>query len=153
MPLFSGIPQDQADALRAGATDAYGNLPERQTSDGTAPCRCCLTLIEDGRDMLAFAHRPFHTTHPYAETGPVFLCADPCQAVIAAPDLPQLVVSPNYLLKGYDADERLVYGTGRVVPKSQLASYADTLLDRQGIAFVDMRSATNNCWQARLHKA
>ena len=144
---------DHADALRAGAPDAYGNLPERQTSDGTAPCRCCLKLIEDGRDMLAFAHRPFDAPQPYAETGPVFLCADHCQAVAASPDLPQVVVSPDYLLKGYDADERLVYGTGRIVPKWQLSSYADTLLARTDIAFVDVRSATNNCWQARLHKA
>lgn len=153
MPLFSGITQDHADALRAGASDAYGNTPDRQTSDGTAPCRCCLALIDEGRDMLVFAHRPFNAPQPYAETGPVFLCADHCDAVAASPDIPPVVVSPNYLLKGYSADERLVYGTGRVVPKDQIASYADTLLDRSDIAFVDLRSATNNCWQARMHKA
>ena len=103
--------------------------------------------------MLVFAHRPFNAPQPYAETGPVFLCADHCDAVAASPDIPPVVVSPNYLLKGYSADERLVYGTGRVVPKDQIASYADALLDRSDIAFVDLRSATNNCWQARMHNA
>lgn len=150
MPYFSGMPQENADAFRDGAFDAYGNSPEHMTSDGTAPCRCCLKLIDAGSDMLVLAYRPFRELQPYAETGPVFLCADACHAVVSSPDLPEVIVSPEYLLKGYSADERIVYGTGQVTPQADIPDYADTLLEREDIAFVDLRSAKNNCWQIRM---
>lgn len=149
MPEFHGMPVKTADGYRAGGADAYGNPPERATSDGTAPCRCCLRLIPAGDDMLVLAYRPFSSKQPYAETGPIFLCAAHC-APEAKPGLPEILTSPDYLLKGYSADERIVYGTGQVTPVEKIASYADALLRRDDVVFVDLRSSRNNCWQARL---
>ena len=34
--------------------------------------------------------------------------------------LPEVVVSPEYLLKGYSSDERIVYGTGQITPKADI---------------------------------
>lgn len=150
MPYFSGMSQEDADAFRRGGLDANGNLPERISSDGTAPCRCCLKLIEAGSDMLVLAYRPFEELQPYAETGPIFLCANDCEAVVSSPDVPAVVVSPEYLLKGYSSDERIVYGTGQITPKADVAAYADALLEQEDISFVDLRSAKNNCWQVRM---
>ena len=76
--------QEDADAFRQGSLDAYGKSPERMRSDGTAPYRCCLKLIEAGSDMLVLAYRPFEELQPYAETGPVFLCANDCEAVVSS---------------------------------------------------------------------
>lgn len=153
MPYFTGMSQEDADAFRNGAFDAYGNSPERMKSDGTAPCRCCLKLIEAGSDMLVLAYRPFKDLQPYAETGPVFLCAEDCQAVVSSPDLPDVVVSPEYLLKGYSSAERIVYGTGQITPKEDIAAYANALLAREDISFVDLRSAKNNCWHFRITRS
>ena len=150
MPRFSGMSQRDADAFRRGGLDHYGNPPERMKSDGSAPCRCCLQLIETGSEMLVLAYRPFVSLQPYAETGPVFLCAERCLANVSSPDLPTVVVSPEYLLKGYCVDERIVYGTGRITRKEDICTYADELLEREDIAFVDLRSAKNNCWQVRM---
>ncbi len=99
--------------------------------------------------MLVIAYRPFSTLQPYAETGPVFLCGKFC-APTTTTDLPAILTSPDYLLKGYSSDERIIYGTGRITPVEQVASYADALLTQDDVAFVDLRSARNNCWQARL---
>ncbi|MCK0096127.1 DUF1203 domain-containing protein [Yoonia sp. F2084L] len=148
MPKFSGMPTHHADAFREGGLDAYGNPPERQISDGSAPCRCCLKMIPEGAPMLILAYRPFDAIHAYAETGPVFICADHC-----APDgtaLPKVIVSPDYLLKAHSADERVIYGTGQITPRDAVESYAATLLARDDVAFVDLRSARNNCWQVRI---
>lgn len=150
MPYYSGMSQEDADTFRQGGPDAYGMSPERMRSDGTAPCRCCLKFIEAGSDMLVLAYRPFKEVQPYAETGPVFLCAGDCEAVGSSPDWPEIVVSPEYLLKGYSSDERIVYGTGQITPKADVAAYADALLMREDISFVDLRSAKNNCWQVRM---
>lgn len=61
--------------------------------------------------------------------------------------------SPDDLLKGHSAGERIVCGTGRVVPEGDIAADAATLLARADIAFVDVRSPRNTCWQARLTAA
>ena len=68
---------DQAERLRQGGNDAYGNPPERQISDGDGvPCRHCLGNVDAGDTYLIFALRPFTSLQPYAETGPVFMHAD-----------------------------------------------------------------------------
>jgi hypothetical protein len=66
--------------------------------------------------------------------------------------LPPVVCSAAYLLKGYSADERIIYGTGQITPKEDVESYAATLLARADVAFVDLRSAKNNCWQVRISR-
>jgi hypothetical protein len=53
-------------------------------------------------------------------------------------------------MRGYCSDERIVYGTGQIVPTDDIAAEAGALLDRPGIAFVDVRSASNNCFQCRI---
>ena len=57
---------------------------------------------------------------PYAETGPVFLCADLC-TVWSDGVPPILTTSPDYLVKGYTADDRILYGTGAIVPAADPA--------------------------------
>lgn len=100
--------------------------------------------------MLIVAHRPFNGLHPYAETGPIFLCADDCDAW-AKDGIPTILKSsPDYLLKGYTADERIRYGTGKIVTQADLPSYATELMQRDEISFVDVRSARNNCFQLRI---
>ena len=153
MITYLGMPQADADALRAGGPDAYGATAERAISDGAGnPCRCCLKQIPKGAEMLIAAYRPFTALQPYAETGPIFLCASPCQNDSAAfPEV--LKTSPDYLLKGYSSVERIVYGTGRITASSEIESYAAALLTQPEIAFVDVRSARNNCWQVRITRS
>ncbi|MCV2892676.1 DUF1203 domain-containing protein [Lentibacter sp. XHP0401] len=150
---FHGMPQAEADALRADGPDAYGMPAERSVSSGAGnPCRCCLRNIPEGAPMLICAHKPFGQNQPYAETGPIFLCAETCHANGSGfPDV--LKTSPDYLLKAYSKDERIIYGTGRVTPASEIESYAASLLAREDIAFVDARSARNNCWQVRITRS
>ena len=141
-------------ALRAGAADVYGNPAEHATSDGKGkPCRCCLAQVPDGAEMLIAAARPFPTLHAYAETGPIFLCAEACAPYDGAGLPPILRSSPTYLLKAYDADHRIIYGTGQITPQADLESYAAHLLAMDGTAFVDVRSATNNCFLTRITAA
>ncbi|MBK0400681.1 DUF1203 domain-containing protein [Limibaculum sp. M0105] len=151
---FTPIPTPQARALQAGGLDAHGQPPQRAVSDGMGnPCRHCLKMIPQSAAMLVLAHSPFGARQPYAETGPVFLCADPCPPWQGADVPPVLRSSPDYMLRGYDASERIVYGTGAVVPVAELAAAAGRLLSEPGIAFVHIRSARNGCFQCRVDRA
>jgi hypothetical protein len=151
--VFTALPSPDVRALRAGGLDAYGMPPEIAVSDGPGnPCRHCLGFVPEGRPMLILAHRPFPAMQPYAETGPIFLCADDCArhkggrpAILAG--------TPNYLVKGYSADDRIVYGTGQVVPTEEIEAYAESLFADARVAYVHVRSARNNCYQMRIDRA
>ena len=137
--------------LRAGGPDAYGNPAERVISDGHGnPCRFCLCNIPAGVEMLICAARPFNALQPYAETGPIFLCADACTPHDGVTFPPVLTTSPDYLVKAYDRNERIIYGTGQVTPSDQIAEYASALFERDAVAYVDVRSARNNCFLTRI---
>jgi hypothetical protein len=96
-------------------------------------------------------HRPFPALQPYAETGPIFLCAEPCVAGGGAV-LPEILNSPDYILRGYGPDDRIVYGTGAVTPKPEIAARAGVILADRRVAYVHVRSARNNCYQARIDR-
>ncbi len=148
---FTSYDRTFVDAVRVGGPDAHGQQAERTMSDGVGtPCRCCLDNVPNGAQMLILAARPFPALQPYAETGPIFLCADTCAPWTGQGVPPILTTSPDYLLKAYSADDRIVYGTGRIVLPDQIVPYATQLLDRPDIAYVDVRSARNTCFLTRI---
>jgi Protein of unknown function (DUF1203) len=150
---FAPIPTPIVRAYQAGGNDANGQAPERMLSDGSGnPCRHCLGMIPKGADMLVLAHRPFPAPQPYAELGPIFLCADPCEAGGGA-GMPDMLASSDYIVRGYGADDRIVYGTGGVILTPGIPARAADLLGDARVAYVHVRSARNNCYQCRIDKA
>jgi hypothetical protein len=149
---FVAIPTEIARAYQAGGPDANGQRPEHKVSDGGGnPCRHCLRMIPEGAGMLVLAHRPFPAPQPYAEVGPIFLCAGPCAAG-GGEGLPEVLAAPDYIVRGYGADDRIVYGTGGVVATDRIASRARELLADARVAYVHVRSARNNCFQCRIER-
>ena len=149
---YVAIPTDVVRAYQAGGLDANGQVPERTTSDGGGnPCRHCLKMIPEGAGMLILAHRPFPAPQPYAETGPIFLCADPCEAG-GGQALPEVLASPDYIVRGYGADDRIVYGTGGVVATRTIPARAEDIMADARVAYVHVRSARNNCYQLRIDR-
>ncbi|MGR3466636.1 MAG: DUF1203 domain-containing protein [Shimia sp.] len=150
---FHGLPTDTVTALRTGP-DAYGLPPEHHVSDGDGvPCRHCLRMIPSGAAYLTVAHRPFDGLNPYTETGPIFLCAEPCAPATPRSTLPEILDSPAYIVRGYDRDERILYGTGKVTAREDIQTRARDLLRNPDVAFVDIRSAANNCYQCRVTRS
>lgn len=151
---FVGLPTATVDALQTGAPDANGQIAEQALSDGNGvPCRHCLAQVAADEPYLILAHRPFATVQPYAECGPIFLHADSCPRYAGGAALPPMLGSPHYIVRGYSSDERIRYGTGRVVPTAEIAAYALELFAREDVAFLHVRSATNNCYQCRIERA
>lgn len=147
---FCALDSDAVRALRAGGPDAYGRPAERRPAAGPGlPCRHCLRPIPEGAEYLTLAFRPFPAPQPYAETGPIFLCAD-CERAADGPGLPAMLTAPDYIIRGYGHDDRIAYGTGRVVPTVLIPAAAAALLADAAIAYVHLRSARNNCYQCRV---
>ena len=149
---FVAIPTDVVRQYQAGGVDANGQVPERMVAVGGGnPCRHCLKMIAEGAEMLVLAHRPFPAPQPYAEVGPIFLCADACPAGGGA-QLPAMLASSDYIVRGYGADDRIVYGTGGVVPTEAIPARAKELFEDARVAYVHVRSARNNCYQCRIDR-
>jgi Protein of unknown function (DUF1203) len=149
---FEAIATKVVRAYQAGGADANGQVPERMVSDGDGfPCRHCLTMIPKGAGVLVLAHRPFPAPQPYAEVGPIFLCADECRAG-GGEALPAMLTSPEYIVRGYGADDRIVYGTGGVVLTGAIVARAAEVFGDDRVAYVHVRSARNNCYQCRIDR-
>jgi hypothetical protein len=149
---FTPIPTDIARTYQAGGPDANGQPPERHVSDGDSnPCRHCLRMIPKRAAFLVLAHRPFPAPQPYAEMGPIFLCADPCTAG-GGTHLPEVLNSPDFIVRGYSATDRIIYGTGGVIPTDRISDRAATLLADPAVAYVHVRSSRNNCYQVRIDR-
>jgi hypothetical protein len=154
MPItVSALPTGPVEAVRAGGPDAYGQPAERTVSDGGGnPCRHCLRHIPAGAPMLVLAWRPFPSLQPYAETGPIFLCAA-CERHPDTPQIPAMIAATErYLLRGYGPDHRIVYGTGDIVATAFLPEAAATRLADPRVAYLHLRSARNNCYQLRIDR-
>ncbi len=151
---FHALETEAVRALQAGGADANGQQPGRKTSDGGGnPCRHCLRDIAAGSDMLVLAHRPFRTIQPYAELGPIFLCADACERHVDDGALPPVLASrPRFLLRGYTGDERIRYGTGGVVETPDLIDAAQRIFEDPEVTFVHVRSVQNNCYFCRIER-
>lgn len=149
-PRFLPLSSQAAWALRTGL-DAHGRPAEcaGPSTGASTPCRHCLRQVPAGRSFLIAAHRPFAGLNPYTETGPIFLCADHCQP--GGPDIPtSILTASEYILRGYSADERIVAGSGAVVPTAAIEARCTELLSKAEIAFVHIRSASNNCFLCRV---
>ena len=151
---FIALDSETVRALRHGTSDANGQVPERQISDGGGnPCRHCLDDIAAGAPMLVLAHRPFPAPQPYAEVGPIFVHADDCPRYDETARAPEMFARREaILIRGYDADDRIVYGSGKVIPTEEIEAVAATLFERPEIAYLHLRSASNNCYQCRIER-
>jgi hypothetical protein len=151
---FVALDTETARALQAGRPDANGQVPERQVSDGSAvPCRHCLSDVAEGAPFLVLAHRPFPEAQPSAETGTIFLHAEACARHGETAEVPALFGSRGQvLIRGYGADHRIVYGTGQAAPSAEIAAVARDLLARPEVAYLHLRSASNNCDQCRIER-
>lgn len=152
---FVALTTDIVRSYQSGAPDANHQLPERHIAQGSGiPCRHCLQEVTPGTPYLILAHRPFTHVQPYAELGPIFLHAEPCQRYEdTTGEIPPMFLSwSRLLIRGYNHEERILYGTGEVVQIVDLHDRLTALLTQPEVAFVHIRSATNNCYQCRVER-
>ncbi len=150
---FIALEIDLVQGWRDGRPDANGQPPERgiTPADGY-PCRHCLRLIAKGDAYLTLAHRPFPALQPYAEVGPIFVHAA-CARGGDDARIPHFLDSPRYMIRGYGADDRIVYGTGQIVPTPEIPAAAERLFENTDVRYVHVRSASNNCYHCRIERA
>lgn len=152
---FIALPTTIVEALQSGQPDANGQPPECHISDGDGvPCRHCLAQVAKDEPYLILNYRPFPAPQPYAESGPIFLHANSCTRYAETSAVPSMLLAwDRLLIRGYNSENRIVYGTGEVVNTADMAAAAETMFERAEVAYIHVRSATNNCYQCRIERA
>ena len=155
MIRFVAMPSEQVLALQSGGADAYGQKPERFISDGDGvPCRHCLTRVAKGEPYLVLAHRPFPDDQPYAETGPIFLHANPCARFAGGDAVPEILTErPEFVMRGYNSHNRIVYESCSVVPGDRIREDAERQLDLPQVEYLHVRARASTCYQCRIDRA
>jgi hypothetical protein len=148
-----GITTEEFERLRGGGVDAHGHAPLVRRAEGVAnPCCHCLGLIREGEAKLVLAYRPFDTTQPYAEVGPIFLHERAC-ARYESDRLPDwFAFLDPAAIRGYGADDWIRYDTGQIVRGTELTAACEAILDDASIAYVHVRSKFG-CFQCRVDRA
>jgi len=151
--MVRGIPSDEVERIRRGATDANGQPALTRIAEGVAnPCRHCLGLVSEGEEKLVLAYRPFAALHPYAETGPIFLHKRTCERYRSESLPAWFDYMDPAIIRGYGSDDWIRYDTGDVVPGAQLAVACRKILGDETVAYVHIRSKYN-CFQCRVDRA
>ncbi|MEM7335379.1 MAG: DUF1203 domain-containing protein [Chloroflexota bacterium] len=152
--IFKAMPTEIARSYQSGAADANGQQPERFISSGDGvPCRHCLQQVPEGEPYLVLSYRPFPDLQPYAEAGPIFLCANECRRHPESEQIPPMLKGKEALIiRGYNAENRIIYGTGKVVPAEQIPFFARNTFENEAVKYIHIRSSTNNCFQCRVEQ-
>lgn len=147
-----GIPTDECERIRRGGMDANGQPALVRVAEGLRnPCRHCLGLIAEGEEKLVLAYRPFDTLHPYAEAGPIFLHAQPCDRYESEAVPPWFDYLDPAILRGYGEDHWIRYDTGNVVRGKDITQACENILGDSSVAYMHVRSKYN-CFQCRVDR-
>jgi Protein of unknown function (DUF1203). len=114
------------------------------------PCRHCLRWAKPGERVILFPYASIPPGHPYSETGPIFVHAEPCERYSATGEYP-VEFRNGRAFRAYDTDYNMI--DAEVANGSDPEAVIEKLLQNPKTAFVDARSVTRGCFTFRIRRA
>jgi len=147
VPLASEI----ADAARQAAAHGAGDhaIIVADSPHGF-PCRHCLHFARPGERMILFPYAAIPAGHPYSETGPIFVHAEPCLRYDAVNEFPD-ELRQGRVLRAYNSKFDMI--DAEVVDGCEPKEVVERFLQNPVTAFVDARSVTRGCYTFRMERA
>lgn len=144
------IPTELAARIREALVDDFGNRLAVQDPDAQAPCRHCLRLTRAGERLIAFAHRPFETTGPYAEVGPIFIHADGCERYADRDRFPEDFRQRVLTMRGYNAAGTIE--TAELSAAGEPEHSIERLFSNQRVRFIHVRNPAWGCFDFQIDR-
>jgi hypothetical protein len=114
------------------------------------PCRHCLHWAQPGERVILFPYASIPPGHPYSETGPIFVHAEPCQRYSATDEYPADFRNRR-VFRAYDANYNII--DAEVANENEPKAVIEKLLRNPKSEFVDARSVTHGCFTFRIMRA
>ena len=145
------LPTEIAEAARrAIGTGAADHALVTVQSPGSFPCRHCLRWAQPGEDVILFPYASIPAGHPYSETGPIFVHAEPCERYDATREYPAEFRNGR-VFRAYNANYNMI--DAEVANGSKLEAVIEKLFQNPDTTFVDARSVTRGCFTFRIQRA
>src|SRR5437868_14543763 len=136
LPLPTEIADSARRVVNAGAAD---HVLITVDSPGSSPCRHCLRWAQPGERIILFPYAAIPSGHPYSESGPIFVPAEPCERYRATHKFPADLRSGR-VFRAYNSSYDMI--GAEVVNGTEAEAVIEKLLQSPETAFVDARSVT-----------
>ena len=142
---FEAIPAAELAEIRAAGRDEAGNSLTVQADNGGSPVRCCLRETRPGERVMLIACTPSGTAGAYAERGPVFVHADPCEGYPAPRRYPPGLRHRMQVVRAYDRQGRIADGV-LAADGLQAEAVIAEMLARPDAGLVHLRNVGYGCY-------
>jgi hypothetical protein len=142
---FDAIPAAELAEIRAAGRDEAGNSLTVQADNGGSPVRCCLRETRPGERVMLIAYTPPGTAGAYAERGPVFVHADPCEGYPTPRRYPPGLRHRMQVVRAYDRQGRIADGV-LAADGLQAEAVIAEMLARPDVELVDLRNVGYGCY-------
>ena len=136
-------------ARRAATSGASDHAIIIADSPQGYPCRHCLRWAQPGERVILFPFAAIPPGRPYAETGPIFVHAEPCARYAATLEFPANF-RKGRVFRAYNSDHDMI--DAEMVNGNEPEAVIEKLLQNPEIAFVDARSVTRGCYTFRIER-
>ncbi len=127
-------------AAKAGAADHAVITADSPTG---YPCRHCLRFARPGEHVVLFSYGAIPAGHPYSESGPIFVHAEPCERYSATHEYPADFRNGR-AFRAYNANYDMI--DAELVNGNEPEAVVEKLLQNPETAFVHARSVTRGCY-------
>ena len=100
--------------------------------------------------MVLFPYEAIPVGHPYSETGPIFVHAEPCERYGATAEYPA-DFRAGRAFRAYDADYNMI--DAEIGNENESEAIIEKLLQNLQTEFVDARSVSRGCFTFRILRA
>jgi hypothetical protein len=142
---FEAIPAAELAQIRAAGRDEAGNSLTVQVDNGGSPVRCCLRETRPGERVMLIAYTPPGTAGAYAERGPVFVHADPCEGYLTPRRYPPGLRHRMQVVRAYDRQGRIADGV-LAADGLQAEAVIAEMLARPDVELVHLRNVGYGCY-------
>jgi hypothetical protein len=146
VPLRTEIAEAARREAEAGAPD---HVFVKADSPTGYPCRHCLRWAQPGERMILFPFAAIAPGHPYSETGPIFVHAEPCRRYAATHEFPPEFRNGR-VVRAYDSTPNII--AAEVVNGTEPEAIIEKFLQNPETAFVHVRSASHGCYTMEVER-
>src|SRR5204863_1763941 len=146
VPLPTEIADRARRAAEAGAADHALVTADSPTG---YPCRHCLRFAKPRERVILFPSAAIPAGHPYSESGPIFVHAEPCERYHATDEYPT-DFRKGRVMRAYNSNYDMI--DTEVVNGDAPEAIIEKLLEKPETAFVDARSVTHGCYTFRIQR-
>jgi len=146
VPLPADIAHAAREAARRGARD---HAIIEVDSPHSAPCRHCLRWAHPHERVILFPYASIPAGRPYAESGPIFVHEQSCEAYGATATYPS-DFRQGRVLRAYDSQDNMIDAV--VVDREDTEAVIAQLFANPEAAFLQARSVTRGCFTFRIER-